>query len=438
MNGLPTNTEAERYTLGAVLHDNSALNEIGQLVSANDFSLTVHQKIYSCMLDMQTDGTSIDRVTLATALMNKGQLQMVGGISRLSELDNGLPDIAHPAAYARTVRDLSVKRRLAVLGQEMTTKACELRFSPAEIITSFASQAASLDGELSKGDHVPSVSDVISDVGVERLLNPNLDRRGIETGFFALDEMTMGLQRKNLVVIAARPSVGKSSLMTNIAVKIAGKQNIPVAIFSLEMSARSLIERMACAEAEVNLLALRSSGTKPETRSALMAAVSKINTLPIYIDDSSGMTHQQVSSKLDRLVRERGVQVAFRDYLQMMGLERGKGSREKNENERIGEITGALKATSKRHDVCMVALSQLSRAPEQRSKDHRPTLSDLRGSGNIEQDADLVAFIYREYLHSKKDEHRDQAELIIGKQRQGPVGTVKLRWDDRFTRFYNA
>lgn len=436
--GLPCNIDAERFCLGTILRDNSALTAIAAITEPSDFSLMVNRHIFEAMLALHKVGTPIDRLTVADYLINEGKLERSGGMTQIAELDESLPDIVNPSAYAQIVKEQALLRQLAFVGSRLKIEAINTGANASDLLAGLETTIASISRELTAPDPTQRVSEIVDEIGVNNLLNPSKDTAGMPTGFFDLDDRTTGLQRQTLTIVAARPSAGKSSLMTNIAMHMASKENIPVAIFSMEMSKRNLIERMVCAKSKINLLKLRSGILRQEEREELLRAASFVHKLPIFIDDSSALTYQQVSGKLDRLRRRHGVKVAFLDYIQQMSFEVRKGGRDRNDNERLTETAEAFKSMAKRQDVAIVALSQLSRAPEMRGKDHRPMLSDLRSSGGLEQAADLVVFIFREYMyHPDKDHLKEEAELIIGKQRQGPTGSVAVRWRSSYASFEN-
>lgn len=437
--GVPHNLDAERMALGAVLHDNSYLPEIERLVSASDFYLEKHRRVFRVIQEIHSENKPIDRITLCDGLMKYGHLESVGGISYVASLDEGMPDLVNPGSYASIVRDKSVLRRFAMLGTQISQSALMPDSSPASMQAEVESAMASISQGMAGDKFAERVSETIDEIGIDGLLNPATRETGIETGFHRLDDMTAGFQKQELTIIAARPSVGKSSLMINIAMKVADLLKKAVVIFSMEMSRRNLIERMVCSHAKMNLLRLRSGVLQATERERLAKAAHFVHGLPIYTDDASAQTHQQISSKVDRLRREHGVELVFIDYVQQMGFEMKKGAREKNENDRLTEIAEALKGTAKRQNVAMVALSQLSRAPEQRTKDHRPVLSDLRSSGGLEQAADLVLFPYREFMYNpQKKELENEAEIIIGKARNGPVGVAHVAWHKDWATFDNA
>lgn len=432
---LPSNVDAERFCLGAVLHNNHAFSDISGIIEPVDFSLTIHRHIYEAMQALQRSGTAIDRLTVSNYLIARGKLERAGGLSTITSLDEGMPDIVSPRAYAQIVRNCAILSRIALVASRASSQALEGGADPSDSLARLQSSLDGVSRELASGDPAQRLSGIIADAGAESLLNPTRDTSGVATGFYDLDERTTGLQPQTLTILAARPSVGKTALMCNMAANIATKT--PVAIFSMEMSKRGLIERFLCSEARLNLLKYRSGTLHQEERARLLSALNKINELPIFIDDSSALTHQQITSRMDRMARINGAKVCFLDYIQQMGFESPK-AREKTENEKLTEIAESLKAAAKRQNVAVVALSQLSRAPEARTKDHRPMLSDLRSSGGLEQAADLVLFIYRESMYAPDKEHlKDEADLIIGKQRQGPTGNLKLRWIPQYARFEN-
>lgn len=438
--GVPSSVDTETILLGAVLHNNETLAAVSGIMQPEIFFDSRNGIIYRRMQELYDRSIPIDRVTLANHLASHGELEKCGGLAAIAHLDEKLPEIANPTAYARILRELSALRRVALTASKLQIKALDPSASASELIQESVNSLLGVDRDLAATETIQRVNQIIAELpgGISGLITQSPATAGIPTGFRDIDDLTMGLPRECLTILAARPSAGKSAMMGNIAVHVASEGDTPVAIFSMEMSKRNLIERMMCSVAEVSLLRLRNGNLDQDDISRLERAARWIEDLPIYIDESTALDPGEIASKLDRLVRSHGVKLCFIDYLQQMSLAKRRGGREKNPNEQMTEITKSLKSTARRQSVAVCALSQLSRAPDKRAGDHRPMLSDLRDSGSIEQDADMVMFLWREYQYRRdKESLKDQAECIIAKQRNGPTETVKLRWRAAITKFEN-
>lgn len=435
--GLPCNLDAERYVLGSILLDDSAYVMVaGQLVPA-DFSLEAHRRIFLRMGELNARGEKVDRVTLANELIKQNQLESVGGLSYLVSLDEGLPQLANLDSYVRIVKDKSILRRIILNSQKLIERCTVGEEATGEILASAEEDLLKL-GEAQMRQALVTPRQIIEsyDGGLNAFLDPSKRIKGLSTGFVKLDEKTGGLHSGELIIIAARPAMGKTALALNVAAHAALKLGQTVAIFSLEMSKESLLTRMLCASSRVDGQKFRAGYLNQEERRRLAAAARDFTTAPLYIDDTAGINLMDIHAKLRRLRAERqSLGLVIIDYLQLMST-RG---RVENRVQEVSAISRGLKLMSKDLGVPIMALSQLSRAPETRQGDHRPQLSDLRESGSIEQDADLVAFIFREEVYKPdRADLRGVAELIISKQRNGPTGMVKLVFLHAFTKFENA
>jgi len=435
--GLPCNLDAERYVLGSILLDDAAYVMVaGQLVPG-DFSLEAHRRIFLRMGELNARAEKIDRVTLANELIKQGQLESVGGLSYLVSLDDGLPQLANLDSYVRIVRDKAILRRIILNSQKLIER-CTLGEEPTGEILASAEEELLKLGEAQTRQALLSPRQIIESYegGLNAFLDPSKRIKGLSTGFVKFDEKTGGLHGGELIVIAARPAMGKTALALNIAAHGALRLGQTVAVFSLEMSKESLLTRMLCASARVDSQKFRAGYLNQEERRRLAASAREFTAAPLYIDDSAGINLMDMHAKLRRLKAERqGLGLVIVDYLQLMST-RG---RVENRVQEVSALSRGLKLMSKELDVPIIALSQLSRAPETRQGDHRPQLSDLRESGSIEQDADLVAFIFREEVYKPdRADLRGVAELIISKQRNGPTGTVRLVFLHAFTKFENA
>jgi replicative DNA helicase len=435
--GLPTNVDAERFVLGSILLDDSFFVQAAGTLEAEDFSLEKHRRIFKRMGDLHERDERIDRITVANELMKFNELEACDGLSYLVSLDDGLPQLPNVDSYIRIVKDKSVLRRIILASQHMINR-CLLDSEEPDQILAGAEETLLKLGEAQVKSGLLNPDQILRDYegGINAFLDPSKRIKGISTGFSKLDEMTGGLHAGELVILAARPSMGKTALALNIAQHVAAKLDKTVAVFSLEMSKESLLTRMLCASARVDSQKFRSGYLNSEERQRLQVAASQLVRAPLFIDDTAGANLMDMHAKLRRLQAERkqplGLVVV--DYLQLMS---GRG-RFENRNQEISAISRGFKLLSKELNVPMLVLSQLSRAPETRQGDHRPQLSDLRESGSIEQDADLVAFIFREEVYKRdREDLRGIAELLLSKQRNGPVGKIDLVFLHHLTKFEN-
>jgi replicative DNA helicase len=435
--GLPVNLDAERFVLGAILMDDALYIQVAGSLESEDFSLEKHRRIFLRMGELYNRGERIDRVTVANELMKQNQLESVDGVSYLVSLDEGLPALANLDSYVRIVKDKAVLRRIIFTSQKLIDRCIIGEEEPDQILASAEETLLKL-GETRAQDALVNPRQILEDFdgGINAFLDPSKRIKGLSTGFLKLDEMTGGLHAGELVILAARPSMGKTALALNIAQHVAAQPNEKqtVAVFSLEMSRESLLTRMICAGARVDQQKFRAGYLNQDERRRLAKTASELVQAPLYIDDTSGTHMMDIHAKLRRLKAEHGLSLVVIDYLQLMS---GRG-RYENRNQEISTISRGLKLLAKDLKVPMLVLSQLNRAPETRPGDHRPQLSDLRESGSIEQDADLVAFIFREEVYKQEDERlKGLAELLVAKQRNGPTGKVNLVFLKEFTKFEN-
>ena len=435
--GLPANADAERFVLGSILLNQDVYFQVAGAIEPEDFSLEKHRRIFSRMKDLYARGEKIDRLTIANELMKQGQLESVDGFSYLVSLDEGLPQIANLDSYIRIVKDKATLRKLIFSAQKVIDRCLIGEDEPDEILAGAEESLLKL-GEARSGERLESPSTIIEKFpgGVNAFLDPSQRVSGLSTGFTKFDEMTGGLHGGELIILAARPSMGKTALALNIAQHVATHPLMqkPVAVFSLEMSSASLLTRLLCAAARVDQHKFRAGYLNADERRKLQVALGELTESPLYLDDTAGVNLMDVHSKLRRMKAEHGLSLVVIDYLQLMST-RG---RIENRNQEVSALSRGLKLMAKDLNVPFVVLSQLSRASEMRHGDHKPQLSDLRDSGSIEQDADLVAFIYREELYRKdREDLKGLADLIVAKQRNGPIGTVPLRFMGKFTLFVN-
>ncbi len=435
--GLPANIEAERYVLGAILLDSSAFLNVGSAIQPADFSLQSHQLIFTRMQQLFERGEKIDRVTIANELMRFGELENVGGISYLVSLDDGLPQLYNLESYIKIVKDKAVLRHIIFTSQGLIDRCVNGSDDPHEILASAEEQLMSL-GEAQTTDSLLTPRQVIEkfEGGLNAFLDPTRRVRGTSTGFLKLDEMTGGFRPGELIILAARPAMGKTALALNLGQYVAMNPTNPkaCAVFSLEMSNESLLTRMICAQARVSQTKFREGYLNADERRLLQKATIDLARAPIFIDDSSNITLMDIHAKLRKLQRDNELGLVIVDYLQLMSTP----GRSENRTQEVSQLSRGLKLLSKELKCPFFVLSQLSRAPETRPGDHRPQLSDLRESGSIEQDADMVMFVFREEYYKRFDANlHGKAELILAKQRNGPTGTVKLAFLHEFTKFEN-
>lgn len=434
--GLPSNPEAERFVLGSILLDDSQFIQTAGTLRAEDFSLEKHRRIFLRMVDLHERGEKIDRVTLANELMKTNQLESVDGIGYLVSLDDGLPKIVNLESYVRIVKDKSLLRDMIVASEKVISRCMIGAEDPAEILAAAEESLLKLGDSSSQNDLVNPAQILDGfDGGINRFLDPSKRIKGLSTGFLKFDEMTSGLHKGELFILAARPSMGKTALALNMAQHVATHLEKTVAVFSLEMSKESLLTRMICAGARVDQQKFRAGYLNQDERMQLSATASQLMRAPLYIDDTAGTNLMDIHAKLRRLKSQQGLDLVVIDYLQLMS---GGAKRYENRNQEVSALSRGLKLLAKELDVPMVVLSQLSRAPETRQGDHRPQMSDLRESGSIEQDADLVGFIFREEVYKQdREDLKGLAELILAKQRNGPIGRIHLAFLKQYTKFEN-
>ncbi len=435
--GLPSNIDAERFVLGSILLNDDVYLQVAGALDAEDFSLEKHRRIFGRMKDLFDRGQHIDRVTLADELMKQNQLESVDGLSYLITLDEGLPELSNLDAYLRIVKDKSTLRRMIFTAQKIIDRCLIGEEEPDQILAGAEEQIMKL-GEARSKEALISPATIIEAFpgGVGAFLDPSQRVKGVSTGFTKFDEMTGGMHGGELLILAARPSMGKTAFALNIAQHVATHPRMkkPVAVFSLEMSSSSLLTRLLCAGARVDQHKFRAGFLNAEERRRLQVELANLTESPLFLDDTPGVNLMDVHAKLRRMKSEHGLSLVVIDYLQLMSS-RG---RSENRNQEVSAISRGLKLMAKDLDVPFLVLSQLSRASETRPGDHKPQLSDLRDSGSIEQDADLVMFIYREEVYKRdREDLKGLADIIIAKQRNGPIGNIPLRFLGAFTRFEN-
>ena len=430
----PQNMDAEQAVLGAVFLEPSALTVASEILIPEDFYRAAHQKIFSVMLKLHDQGQAVDLITVTEDLAATKLLEDTGGVSYLSELAASVPTAANIEYYARIVEEKSLLRRLI----RTATGIAQDGYNREDDVTALLSEAEKNILQVAQRKNAGAFH-VIKDVlvrtydNIELLNNRKGDITGIATGFAELDRMTAGFQRNDLIIVGARPSVGKTAFALNIAQNVATKTSENVAIFSLEMGAEQLVMRMLCAEGNINAQNLRTGSLTDEDWGKLTMAMGSLSNAGIFIDDTPGVRIGEIRSKCRRLKQEHGLGMILIDYLQLI---QGDGRSGENRQQEVSEISRSLKQLARELQVPVIALSQLSRGVEQR-QDKRPMMSDIRESGSIEQDADIVAFLYRDDYYDKESENKNIIEIIIAKQRNGPVGTVQLAFVKEYNKFVN-
>lgn len=429
----PQNIDAEQSVLGAMLLDQEAIYKVIEIIKPEDFYRDSHRMIYQAILNLNEKNQPVDMITVSEELRQTGTLEQAGGVSYVATLASLVPTAANVEYYAQIVEEKSLLRTLIQLSNRVTTMGYEGSSDVQELLDQVEQSLAELSNRR-QSDGFSPMSDILIETfkQIEQIHKNKGQLTGITTGFLDLDRMTTGFQKSDLLILAARPSMGKTALGLMFALNAAIKDKEPTAIFSLEMSKDQLVKRMLCSEAMVDQQKLRSGMLEPEDWARLTEVAGYLAEAPIYIDDTPGIAVNEMRAKCRRLQAEKGLGLVVIDYLQLM-----QGSRRiESRQQEIAEISRSLKGLAKELNVSVVALSQLSRAVEQR-QDKKPIMSDLRESGSIEQDADIIMFIYREDYYNPETENQNIAELIIAKQRNGPVGTVKLAFLKEFTKFVN-
>ena len=430
---LPHNLEAERSVLGAILIHNDAFNVAAELIDAGDFFRDAHRRVFDTMVNLNERGQAIDLVTLKDELGRSGDLDDVGGAAYIAALADGVPRSTNVEQYARIVKERATLRNLIQSANRILGMAYKAEEDADTLLDQAEQEIFSIaEGRIHSG-FVP-LSDLVqgSFTAIEQLQENKGLVTGVPSGFVDIDNLTSGFQPADLVIIAARPSMGKTSFVLNVAQHVGIKTDRTIGFFSLEMSKEQLFMRMLTAEAEVDSHRFRGGFLSERDYGRLSTALGRLADAKVFIDDSAGLGVLEMRAKARRLKAEHGLDLLVVDYLQLM---QGRG-RFENRTQELASISRSFKALAKELHVPVLALSQLSRAPESRS-DRRPQLSDLRESGALEQDADVVLFIFREEQYDPTPENENLAELIIGKQRNGPTGTVRLAFLKQHTRFAN-
>lgn len=430
----PQNIEAEQAVLGAIFLEPSSLTLASEILMPEDFYRAAHQKIFNVMLKLNDEGKAVDLITVTEELSATNLIEDIGGVSYLSELAGSVPTAANIEYYARIVEEKSLLRRLIRTATNIATDGYT-REDEVETVLNEAEKSILEVAQRKNAGAFQNIKDVLVRTydNIELMHSRVGDITGIPTGFTELDRMTAGFQRNDLIIVGARPSVGKTAFALNIAQNVAIKAGENVAIFSLEMGAEQLVMRMLCAEGNIDAQRLRTGSLTDDDWGKLVMAMGSLSNAGIYIDDTPGIRVNEIRAKCRRLKQEHGLGMILIDYLQLIV---GSGRPGENRQQEVSEISRALKQLARELEVPVIALSQLSRGVEQR-QDKRPMMSDIRESGSIEQDADIVAFLYRDDYYDKESENKNIIEIIIAKQRNGPVGTVQLAFVKEYNKFVN-
>ncbi|MEZ0535701.1 replicative DNA helicase [Caldicellulosiruptoraceae bacterium PP1] len=431
-NLLPVNNDAEEAVIGSMLLDKEVISYVSEILEEDDFYNAHLKEIYASIIDLFEQGKPVDPITVSERLKERGSYDSIGGMDYLSNLIIKIPTTANVTYYASIVEEKSLLRKLINASYKIIEQ-CNSQTERIEDIVEFAEKTIFNVIQNKNSKDFSHLKEILIDTynKIEELYIKKAHIIGVPTGFSELDKITAGLQPSDLILLAARPSMGKTSFALNIVEHAALKANIPVAIFSLEMSKEQLVTRMVCSEGLIDSHKLRTGNLEDEEWKRFAKAIALLANAPIYIDDTPAISISEMRAKCRRLkLKEKGLGLVMVDYLQLMQA-RGRFDSKQQE---IAEISRSLKALARELNVPVLALSQLSRAPEMRA-DHRPILADLRESGAIEQDADIVAFLYRDEYYNKDTDKKHIAELIIAKHRNGPTGTVELLFLDKHTKF---
>ncbi len=427
----PHNLDAEQSVLGAMLESKEAIANVIEIVKADDFYKPAHTEIYETILELYGRGERPDAITVAEELNRRNTLDSIGGKPYIHGLLEAYPTASSAAGYARIVEEHALLRRLIEAGNEVAN----LGFSMPEDVVDAVDRAEEIVyqvGDRRLRDDVMPIRPLLTEnmEAIEQLYERGEHLTGLSSGFTELDEKTLGFQPSNLIIIAARPSMGKSALMGDFALHAAVRQKAPVVIFSLEMSRNEIVQRFLSSEAKVDSQRIRKGSLQEQDWARLSNALGRLHEAPVFIDDSASISLMEMRAKCRRLKAKYGLGLIVIDYLQLMQSPR----KSENRNQEVSEISRALKILARELAVPVVCASQLNRSVESRS-DKRPMLGDLRESGAIEQDADLVMFLYRDEFYNPDSEHRGEAELILAKHRNGPTGTVHLAFMNQYTKF---
>ncbi|NIA06058.1 MAG: replicative DNA helicase [Actinobacteria bacterium] len=432
---LPQSLDAERSALGSMILDRDEIGEVVQIIGRDAFFSADHQTIFDVIVDLYDQDQPLDLVLLREELTRRGQLDRIGGVSYLVTVVESVPDSSNAVYYARIVRDLSLLRMLISASSQIVSRAYQGREDPEELLEEAEKLIFEITGMKVSGQAVV-LKELLHQTFKQIEQYDGTRVTGLTTSFPKLDDMLGGLQRGDMIILAARPSMGKSALALNIAEHIAADNHLPVAFFSVEMSAQQLTQRILCSYGKIDSQKLRRGSLDAQEHRDLAQAAQELESAPLFIDDSPGLSVLQLRAKARRLKLKHDIQCIVVDYLQLLSPSIGTGRRSENRQQEIAEMSRGLKALARELDIPVIALSQLNRSPEQR-EGGKPRMSDLRESGAIEQDADVVLLLHRECVYNDQAP-KEQAELDVAKQRNGPTGAVQLTWNAACTRFGQA
>jgi len=439
--GLPTSIHTEVAILGAMLLDGVAISDATAKLKPEDFSLDSHQRVYRCIIDLMSRGHGIDSLTVAAELERRKEIDSIGGRAYIAFLSEGIPRNFNIESYVRIVKDKSLLRQLMAIFHEGMTLASDQSEEATTVLNDVEAKLADVaDSAIQRG--FSGIAEIVASSfgSIDKLYEQGREITGLKTHYIEFDRMTSGLQDSELIIIAARPSMGKTAWAINIAQNAAVHDGKVVAVFSLEMSKESLLRRMLASEALVNSRKIQTGFLPKEDKGKLLAALERLMESKMFVDDTPGINLAEMRAKARRLKQQEGrLDLIVIDYLQLMTGSVGSNQKKfENRTQEVSAVSRGLKALAKEMKVPVVALSQLSRGSEQRTGDKKPLLSDLRESGSIEQDADVVAFIHREEYYDRENEDlKGKAEIIIAKQRNGPTGSCHLAYMSDYTRFEN-
>ncbi len=430
----PHDIEAEQAVLGAMLTDKDAVIESLETLRKDDFYREDNKIVFEAIFNLYNKAEPIDIITVKDELVSMNKFDAVGGLEYLAVLPDKVPLVSNVDRYIKIVEEKAILRNLIKASNDIVSLGYAETEEVDDIIESAEKKIFEITQKKNTKGYTP-IKDILveSFAELERLYNQKTPITGVPTGFADLDYKTSGLHKSDLILVAARPAMGKSAFVLNIAANAALKANVPVVIFNLEMSKEQLVNRMLCSEAMVDSNKVRTGKIEEDDWVKLATALGPLSEAPIYIDDTPGISIMEIRAKCRKLKMEKNIGMVIIDYLQLV---QGSGKRNASREQEISEISRSLKILAKELDVPVIALSQLSRAAEQR-QDHRPMLSDLRESGAIEQDADIVMFIYRDDYYNENSEKKNIAEITLAKHRSGSTGTVELLWLGNYTKFVN-
>lgn len=429
----PHNDDAEKSVLGSIFLDKEAMYDVMEFLVADDFYSEMHKEIYAAVLEIHKRNIPVDTITVAEELKKRKSLEMVGGRAYIAYLSTIVPSTENAVQYAKMVTEKAELRKLIQAATDIIEKSYQEKMEPDAVLDFAENSIFRIAQDKQKKDFIPLKEILWENINrIDEMSKLEGNITGLTTGYIDLDAKTSGLQKSDLIVLAARPSMGKTAFALNIAQQAASKGSAKVMIFSLEMSREQLGQRMLSMESKVDIQKLRSGSVERKDWEQIHIALDNLSKAEVFIDDTPGISIMEMKNKCRRLKTEKGLDLVIIDYLQLMNYD----GRAESRQQEITALSRALKQLARELECPVMVLSQLSRAPEQRT-DHRPVLSDLRESGAIEQDADIVMFLYRDEYYNKDTDRPNICDVIISKQRNGPTGSIELTWLSKYTRFVN-